>query len=117
MKKPTKTVPIVLRFKKWKALVQRTAPDNGMRRGPKRPEPHHYGSREEGAPAIRREVDPESIRSAWISAFGRRLKINEQTGFFLDGKPITLDELMIETNRLRKANGIEPVGRNPKWLV
>ena len=109
MKRPISN-PVVILFKKRKSDAKEPTPKRG-------PEPCHRGSRQEGPPAIRKEVDPESIRSAWVAAFGKRLRIDEQKGFYLDGYPVTLDHLMTETNRVRKAYGMEPVGRNPKWFV
>jgi hypothetical protein len=65
---------------------------------------------------MRREVDPDSHRTALIGAFGGRLKIDDQRGFLLDERPINLDPLMLEMNRIRKANGLAPVGKKPEWL-
>jgi hypothetical protein len=109
--KQIKSSPVVVYLKTGKAAINRADPE------PKRgPEPFHKGCREEGPPAVRKEVDPDSHRSAWVSAFGKRLKIDEQKGFYLDGRPISLDALMLETNRIRKAHGLAAVGRNPKWI-
>jgi hypothetical protein len=108
--KQIKSSPVVVYLKTGKAAVNRADPE------PKRgPEPFHKGCREEGPPAIRKEIEPDSINSAWIGAFGDRLKI-EQKDFYLDNRPIGLDALMLETNRIRKAHGLAPVGRNPKWI-
>jgi hypothetical protein len=119
MSKPPKPSPVVLYLPTGLSKIKRTMSEEGKRRNPlpkKTPGPHHVGGRAEGPPAIRKEVDPESIRSAWIGAFGGRLKIDEQKGFYLDGRPITLDTLMTETNRIRKTHGLAPVGRNPRWM-
>jgi hypothetical protein len=67
-------------------------------------------------PVISTEIEPESHRTAMVGALGKRLRIDEQKGFFLDGVPINLDPLMRETNRIRRANGLSPVGKNPRWL-
>lgn len=107
--KPPKTPPVVVHLKRLKAAKSAPARKPG-------PPLYHKGGRQEGPPAIRREVDAESHRAAWVGAFGSRLRIDEKRGFFLDGVPIILDDLMLETNRIRKANGLAPVGRNPKWF-
>jgi hypothetical protein len=77
----------------------------------------HIGTRAEGPPARRDLVDPDAIRTAWRDAFGARLRINDERGFWLDGEPIALDDLMRETNRIRKERSQKPVGRKPEWLV
>lgn len=107
--KPPKTPPVVIHLKRPKVAKSVPAQKPGA-------PPYHKGGRAEGPPAIRKEVDPESIRSAWLSAFGKRLSIDGESGFWLDGLPVSLDHLMLETNRVRKANGLAPVGKKPEWL-
>jgi hypothetical protein len=119
MSKPTKSRPVVVYLPKGLSKIKRAVPAEGKARKPltkKSHEPHHAGGKMEGPPAIRKEVEPDSIRLAWIGALGGRLKIDQEKGFYLDGRPVSLDDLMLETNRIRKANGMEPVGRNPRWL-
>lgn len=119
MSKPTKSRPVVVYLSTGKSKIKRTVHAGDKDRKPltkKSHEPHHIGGRAEGPPAIRKEVDPDSVRSAWVSAFGLRLKIDHHKGFYLDGRPASLDTLMLETNRIRKAHGLDPVGRNPRWM-
>ncbi|OWK39529.1 hypothetical protein [Fimbriiglobus ruber] len=109
MRKPPKSLPVVILLSKRK----RVRPEESQK---KRHEPAHRGGRQEGPPAIRTEVDPDSLRNAWIAAFDRRLRIDHEKGFWLDGRPIGLDDLMLETNRIRKAKKLPPVGKKPGWL-
>ncbi|OWK42040.1 hypothetical protein [Fimbriiglobus ruber] len=109
MRKPPKSSPIVIHLSKGK----RATPQASQK---KRHEPDHRGGCQEGPPAIRKEVDPDSLRNAWAIAFGGRLRIDDRMGFLLDGRPIGLDDLMLETNRVRKAKRMPPVGKKPGWL-
>ena len=70
-----------------------------------------------GPPAERTaSMDPESPTAAAYAMFGKRLEIYNQS-FFLDRRPISLDDLMVKLNTLRKAAGIPQVGRKKEWKV
>jgi hypothetical protein len=58
--------------------------------------------------------NPLTLASLWL---GRRLVEKADSGFWLDGTPASLDDVMRATNRILKAHRIEQLGRNPKWLV
>ncbi|OWK35420.1 hypothetical protein [Fimbriiglobus ruber] len=109
MRKPPKSTPIVVHLRKRKKV----SPEGSQK---KRHEPAHRGGCQEGPPAVRKEVDPDSLRNAWSIAFGFRLRIDDRMGFLLDGYPIGLDDLMLETNRIRRAKNMPPVGKKPGWL-
>lgn len=112
-----KSNPTVVKLKSRSASITRTIPDSGQPRGPKKPgHAFHTGSKYEGPPAIRKEVDPDSIASARVSALGKRFRIDSERGFFLDDVPASLDAVMLETNRIRKANGLAPVGKKAEWM-
>jgi hypothetical protein len=81
--------------------------------------PTHRGGDASGPPADRNVADPDSIRAAWtgLRTFGHHVDFECRTGLRLNGKPITLDELMIFTNRIHKMNGLPQVGKKPEWKV
>jgi hypothetical protein len=73
-----------------------------------------------GDPATRSpQMNPESIRGAWIGLkeFGYDVGFNDSSGLKLNGRPISLDDLMKLTNRVRRENGLVPVGRKREWLT
>lgn len=62
-----------------------------------------------------------SVVDLAVGEFNRPLdppRIAERGGtYWLDGRPVGLDELMRRANRIRKARGDAQLGRNPNWLV
>ncbi|HZZ77466.1 MAG TPA: hypothetical protein VFE62_03045 [Gemmataceae bacterium] len=63
-------------------------------------------------------VNPESIHGAWIGLreFGHHVDFSDTAGLKLDGQHISLDKLMIFTNRIRREKGLPPVGRKKEWV-
>jgi hypothetical protein len=109
--------PVVIYLNRMKHVVQNPAIKRRSPKTPIRLGAIHRGGKADGPPADRNLADPDTIQSIWITVFGHRLRIDETKGFTLDGRPINLDELMIETNRNRKANGLPQVGKKPGWFV
>ena len=71
------------------------------------------------APQVRQEtspkpkVNPVALAHHWLK---RRL-IEKESGFWLDGNPVSFDDVIRATNRVLKANGREQVGTKETWLV
>ena len=71
------------------------------------------------APQVRQETSPKpkgnpvALAHHWLK---RRL-VEKESGFWLDGNPVSLDTVMKETNRVLKTNGIDQVGTKGAWLV
>ena len=80
---------------------------------PARPpeEPKSPPARQEASP--KPKVNPLALAHHWLK---RRL-VEKESGFWLDGRPVSLDQVMRETNRVLKANGVEQVGTKGAWLV
>lgn len=82
------------------------------------PGPFHRGEKMDRSPPSRHpDLDPDNYRLAWAKALGSRLRIDDRRGLMLDGRPVGLDQVMIETNRIRKSQGLLPVGKKPSWQV
>ena len=66
----------------------------------------------------RQRPNPLTVAQHWL---GRRL--SERTlpdgsvGCFLDGRPTNLAATMRAANAVLKANGVEQIGTNPRWVV
>lgn len=56
--------------------------------------------------------NPLTVAHIWL---GRRL-IEKASGYWLDGRPVHLDTIMQETNKVLKANACEQVGIE-RWRV
>lgn len=56
--------------------------------------------------------NPLALARIWL---GRRL-VEKPSGYWLDGLPVGLAKIMVETNRLLKASGCEMIGPE-KWRV
>ena len=80
---------------------------------PARPpeEPKSPTARPETSP--KPKANPLALAHHWLK---RRL-VEKESGFWLDGGPVSLDDVMRATNRVLKANGIEQVGTKGAWLV
>lgn len=99
-------------------LKARFKPDTAIRRELKH-------AHEERKLALKAQASNEPFPSAPVSnefpiqaahtMFGKRLE-ERGTLFFLDGQPISLDNLMRQTNKARKQLGMMPVGRKREWL-
>lgn len=59
------------------------------------------------------KANPLHTASVWL---GRRL-VERPSGYFLDRVPVSLDQVMRETNRVLAANGIEQVLHCDRWKV
>lgn len=100
-----------------KIIYLRPRPETLPRRGNKT---NYETGKKNGDPAPRNtESNPESIRGAWIELkqFGYHVEFNDPSGLKLNGRHISLDDLMILTNRVRRENGLPPVGKKKEWLV
>lgn len=51
-----------------------------------------------------------------VTYLGSRLE-ERPSGFWLDGRPVSLDTMMRECNRVRVAMGMEQVRGSDRWLV
>ncbi len=56
---------------------------------------------------------PLAVAAHWL---GPRL-VERPAGYFLDGRPVSLNQLMQETNRLLEENGLPQRLENPQWRV
>jgi hypothetical protein len=106
-----KKEPIVIYLKRGKHIAQNPPKKRRFSN------PVHRGGNADGPPADRKLADPDTIQSIWKTTFGQRLKTDDTKGFSLDGRPINLDDLMVETNRARKADGLPQVGKKADWFV
>jgi hypothetical protein len=59
-----------------------------------------------GPPADRNPGDAGNQRAMLFETFGGRLRIDEQRGFFLDGRPIDYRDLMRKAKQLRITSGL-----------
>ena len=61
--------------------------------------------------------DPKPVSLALSEVWGDRLVAHPEKGYVLDGRPVALDYLMLETNRVLKSWGMEQVGKKKEWLA
>lgn len=59
------------------------------------------------------KVSPMTSAQIWL---GNRLEERGESGYYLDGQPVRLDDIMKATNRVLKAHGQEQIGTKPEWL-
>lgn len=59
------------------------------------------------------KVSPLTAAQRWL---GNRLEDRGESGYFLDGQPARLDDMMKATNRVLKTHGQEQIGTKPEWL-
>lgn len=83
---------------------------------PKKPSPP---ARPEQSPLERHTYQPKPKPNPVAvaqSRLGTRL-VEKESGFWLDGRPAKLEQVMRETNRLLKAQGIEQIVTSERWRV
>jgi hypothetical protein len=120
--KPPKCTPTVVYLNRCKAFKAKQ-PQNPPKKNPsKKPartgHAYHQESKLKAEPAARTsDADPDSLQLAIFTALRRRLRVDRDKGYVLDGRPVSYDTVMIETNRVRKANGLEQVGKKAEWRV
>lgn len=51
--------------------------------------------------------NPIAVARGWL---GARLAERPESGYWLDGRPVSLTAIMRETNRLIALEGLEPIG-------
>ena len=66
-------------------------------------------------PTYRPKPKPNPVAVAH-SCLKSRL-VEKESGFWLDGRPASLDQVMREANRLLKARGVEQVVNSDRWKV
>ena len=75
---------------------------NKMQREPSR--------HEQAAPPPQERPNPLAVAHTWL---GRRL-VEKPSGYWMDGRPVSLDTIMKTTNRILKLNRREQIGPQ-KW--
>lgn len=63
--------------------------------------------------APKERPNPLTVAHRWL---GPRL-VEKESGFWMDGGPVSLDGVMRATNRLLKAAGIEQLTTSERWRV
>lgn len=48
---------------------------------------------------------------------GPRLQERGDAGYYLDGQPARLKDIMRATNQILRQHGQEPIGTHPEWLT
>lgn len=97
-------VSTVIGKRVWLKLPGNQRPTHPPARARSQPEP----------PPPKERANPLFVASAWL---GSRLVEKPGSGYWLDGRPVSLTTIMRETNRILSDSGAEQIGSNPAWLV
>ena len=96
-----------------KTILQQPKPSEPSKR---HSTPFHKAGKMNGPPADKHTIDADSPIVAAHTALHGRLE-ERHSGFWLDGRPSSLSEVMRQTNAIRKRIGMKQVGKNPDWKV